>query len=127
MVPFLIEDVTPRSERIPQHFAHQNKITGIEKVTVAVGELSSVEKWYNPLLGTSGQTISETNLGAVGLRYHAGPHTLDFLTPRDPSSPLIKWLRKYGPSPYAALLKSHEPSVHSLDPRLTHGANLLFS
>ena len=124
VAPFLIEDVTPRAERIPQQFLHQNKITGIEKVTVAVGELSTIEKWYNALLGTSGQTISDASLGADGLRYQAGPHTLDFLTPRDPSSPLINWLREYGPSPYSAVLTNGAHSLAPLDLRFTHGANL---
>jgi len=124
VAPFLIEDVTPRAERIPRQFLHQNKITGIEKVTVAVGELSTIEKWYSALLGSSGQTISDANLGADGLRYQAGPHTLDFLTPRDASSPLINWLREYGPSPYSAILTNGAHFLALLDLRLTHGANL---
>ena len=41
VAPFLIEDVTPRSERIPQTFHHRNGVTGIDKVTVAVGELAA--------------------------------------------------------------------------------------
>ena len=40
VAPFLIEDVTPRQERIPQQASHENRILGIEKVTVAVGELA---------------------------------------------------------------------------------------
>jgi hypothetical protein len=124
VAPFLIEDVTARSERIPQQFDHQNKIRGIEKLTVAVGELSPVEKWYSALLGTSGLTIADANLGADGLRYQAGPHTLDFLTPRDARSPLINWLREYGPSPYSAVLINGAHSLAPLDLRFTHGANL---
>lgn len=124
VAPFLIEDVTPRGERIPQQFDHQNGIHGIEKLTVAVGELSTIETWYSAILGTSGQTISEANLGADGLRYQAGPHTLDFLTPRDTRSPLIDWLRDYGPSPYSAVLSNSARSFYPLESRLTHGAIL---
>jgi glyoxalase-like protein len=124
VAPFLIEDVTPRDERIPRQMDHQNKITGIEKVTVAVGELSTVEKWYSALLGTSGQRIFEANLAAEGLRYQAGPHTIDFLTPNDPSSPLNNWLREYGPSPYSAVLTKNVSSLAPLDFILTHGASL---
>ncbi|HVR15606.1 MAG TPA: VOC family protein, partial [Candidatus Limnocylindrales bacterium] len=50
VAPFLIEDVTPRRERIPQTFHQRNGVTGIDKVTVAVGELGQVEKWYGSLL-----------------------------------------------------------------------------
>ena len=124
VAPFLIEDVTPRTERIPQQFVHHNGITGIEKVTLAVGELSTIEKWYSALLGTSGQTISDANLGADGLRYRVGPHTLDFLTPRNAGSPLVGWLSEYGPSPYSAVLTNGAHSLAPLDLRFTHGANL---
>ncbi len=49
IAPFLIEDVTPRRERIPQQFAHANGIAGIDKLTVAVGELGPIEKWYRAI------------------------------------------------------------------------------
>lgn len=124
VAPFLIEDVTPRAERIPQEFQHHNKIIGIEKVTVAVGECSTVEKWYSAVLGICGQKITDASLGAEGLRYQAGPHTLDFLAPRDPSSPLVHWLREYGSSPYSAILSASTRSLAPLDPRLAHGANV---
>src|SRR6185503_5654470 len=57
VAPFLIEYLTPRTERIPQDFDHKNSVTGIEKVIVAVGELATFEKWYGALLGSSGQKI----------------------------------------------------------------------
>ena len=44
VAPFLIQDVTPREERIPQTFDHKNGATGIETVTVAVGELTAVQQ-----------------------------------------------------------------------------------
>jgi hypothetical protein len=44
VAPFLIEDVTPRSERIPGEFKHDNGVIGIEKVTVAVSENAPIEK-----------------------------------------------------------------------------------
>ena len=124
VAPFLIEDVTPRTERIPQQFNHRNGITGIDKVIVAVGELAQIERWYGALLGASGEKITDLELGAEGLRYHAGSHVLDFLTPRAAASALIDWLRIYGPSPYAAILNSTSASSMTLNPALTHGANL---
>jgi hypothetical protein len=123
VAPFLIEDVTPRTERIPQEFNHPNGTTGIEKVTIAVGGLAEIEKWYGALLGIRGQSITEGELGAEGLRFKARPHVLEFLTPREPTSPLIKWLRRFGPSPYSAVLKA--PGAQVLDLRYTHGANLV--
>ena len=125
VAPFLIEDVTARAERIPQQFKHPNGITGIEKVVVAVGELGPIDKWYGALLGANGQAVRNDPLRAVGLTFQTGAQRIEFMTPNDAASPLVTWLRKFGPSPYAAQLNAHESSVHSLDARLTHGANLL--
>lgn len=122
VAPFLIEDVTPRTERIPQQFNHNNGITGIDKVIVAVGELGQIEKWYGVLLG-EGEMIFDTGLDADGIRYKAGPHVMEFFAPRAATSPLIDWLRIYGPSPYAAVLNSSSASSTTLDLALTHGAN----
>ena len=124
VAPFLIEDVTPRTERVPQEFEHANGVNGIAKVTVAVDELAHVESWYGALLGTKGEAVAAPELGAEGLRFKAGPHMLDFLAPRDAASPLVDWLRRFGPSPYSAVLRGGA-RAKPFDPRLTHGANLL--
>ena len=125
VAPFLIEDVTPRTERIPQQFNHKNRVTGIDKITVAVGELAQIEKWYGPLLGAKGEPIAVDELGAEGFRFRAGPHVLEFFTPRSAASPLVDWLRIYGPSPYSAVLKDRGSAPLLLNTSLTHGANLL--
>jgi catechol 2,3-dioxygenase-like lactoylglutathione lyase family enzyme len=127
VAPFLIEEVTPRTERIPQQFNHKNRVVGIDKVTVAVGDLAQADKWYSALLGVKGEAIAAGELGAEGLRFMAGPHSLEFVTPRSAASPLIDWLRTYGPSPYSAVLKSRGSPPHLLDRTLTHGANLFIA
>lgn len=124
VAPFLIEDVTPRTERVPQEFEHANGVNGIAKVIVAVDELAHVESWYGALLGTKGEAVAAPELGAEGLRFKAGPHMLDFLAPRDAASPLVDWLRRFGPSPYSGVLRGGA-RAKPFDPRLTHGANLL--
>ena len=126
VAPFLIQDVTPREERIPQTFDHQNGATGIDTVTVAVGELSEVKRWYKNVLGKNDTAITNEELKAKGVRYQIGPHKLDFLTPLEPESPLTHWLRTFGPSPYAASLHMSSPAPMPLDGTLTHGANLRF-
>ena len=127
VAPFLIEDVTPRTERIPQQFNQKNRVTGIEKITVAVGSLMDVEKWYGALLGTKGEPIAAGELGAEGLSFRAGSHVMEFVTPRSAASPLVHWLRTYGPSPYSAVLKSGGSVPLSLSPSLAHGANLFIA
>jgi len=124
VAPFLIEDITPRSERVPQESKHPNGVTGIERVMVAVRELGQIEKWYGALLGTKGTAISAAPLGAEGLRFLIGPHIFEFLTPRDTNSPLIDWLRRFGPSPYSATLKGDGAALRQLDHRLPRDTHL---
>ena len=124
VAPFLIEDITPREERIPREMTHDNGITGIIKVTVAVSELGQIEKWYGALLNANGETIHDDPLGAEGLRFYTGSHICEFLSAHGSNSPLVNRLRQYGPSPYSAVLKSDTMSKKQLDPHLAHGANL---
>ena len=127
VAPFLIQDVTPREERIPRTFDHENGATGIATVTVAVGELTPIQKWYDEVLGTQPTKISDEKLQAKGVRYAIGPHTLDFLMPMEPESPLINWLQTFGPSPYGTTLHGNSPGSPAFDGKLTHGANLSFT
>ena len=122
VAPFLIEDVTPRHERIPQQFNHKNGAAGIAKLTVAVGEGSKAGQWYQSVLGVAGKPIEDAAMGATGLSFTVGPHVLEFVSPVVPRSPLINWLRAYGPSPYSAELHSTAPAVQLLDSKLAHGA-----
>jgi len=124
VAPFLIQDVTPRNERIPQQFDHKNGAVGIDIVTVAVDELSQVDRWYSEVLGQSGKPIARTELGAQGLAFQIGPHSMQFLMPSDPSSPLADWLRTYGVSPYSAILRSQISGRKILDQCLLHGAKI---
>jgi hypothetical protein len=125
VAPFLIQDVTPREERIPQAFDHKNRASGIDTVTVAVRELSEVQRWYNNALGNQGAAISDEKLQAQGTRFQIGSHKLDFMAPLRPASPLTDWLRAFGPSLYAATLRSSSANPIALDHKHTHGANLL--
>src|SRR3990170_8125196 len=124
MAPFLIQDVTPRAERIPQEFQHQNGAAGIGTLTMAVEELSTVQRWYETALGAAATAFTDDMLGARGIYFIAGPHTVEFIMPVDLQSPLADWLRTYGPSPYAATLKTAASCPELLDLRLAHGANL---
>ena len=126
VAPFLIQDITPRQERIPQDFEHKNGTTGTDTLTIAVEELSQVDQWYSAVLGQSGTPTVRTALGAEGLRFSVGPHTVEFLMPSNPSSPVINWIRTYGPSPYSATLRSSVAEPKPLEQNLTHGDNLYF-
>jgi hypothetical protein len=124
VAPFLIQDLTPRNERVPQKFDHQNGATGIGTVIVAVAELSTAGSWYRTILGSAGEEFEHSVLRGRGLRLQIGRHCVEYVMPTATESPLAKWVRTYGPSPYGATLRSTASRTGVLDQALTHGANL---
>ncbi len=105
-VGFLVEDETPREERVPKETKHENQVTGIGALTIAVDDLATIRRWYAAILGVDGQEIERDDLDATGVHFKIGPHGFDFVTPKGLGSPLRDWLRDRGPSPSAATLKT---------------------
>src|SRR2546425_12371337 len=77
VAPFLIQDQTPREERIPREHDHANGVTGIGTLTLAVDDVARVGQWYAQVLGAQGRKIVSEELEAVGERFVVGPHLLD--------------------------------------------------
>jgi catechol 2,3-dioxygenase-like lactoylglutathione lyase family enzyme len=125
VAPFLIQDVTPREERIPHQRDHRNGVTGIRKIAIASDEISILERWYKAVLGMAGRPIEDEHLKAKGVAFTVGSHLLEFLSPADAQSPLIDWMGMYGPSPYAVFLRSKASTLPAVDAKLTHGARLI--
>ena len=125
VAPFLIEDETPRDERVPRATAHANGVTGIRLVTVAVSDVPAARQWYERVPGAKVMPIERSDLSAAGVRVTIGPHALDFLAPRGPESPLSAWLAARGPSPYSATLaatsKGPLPTDRTLGAQLSLG------
>jgi hypothetical protein len=122
VAPFLIQDETPREERVPQQTRHSNGVQGIATVTVAVADVPRVRGWYAKVLGQNGQDVRCEDLQSGGVRFTVGPHMLEFLSPAGPASPLTEWLAARGPSPYAATLRGGSRGL--LDPAKSVGARL---
>lgn len=124
VAPFLISDETPRNERVPGQTAHQNQVTGLGPLTVAVAELSRVRRWYMRLLDQPGTDGRRDDLAALTLQFRAGAHALEFVAPEHGRSPLTAFLQNRGPGPYAASLTSNSKTAGWLDDKATHGARL---
>lgn len=124
VAPFLIEDETPREERVPRQHRHGNGVTGIGTITVVVSDLGTVRGWYSVALGQPGREVVRDDLQAAGVAFMIGPHTLELLTPRPARSPLRDWLSDRGPSPYAATLATGATTRGPLDPGRTESARL---
>jgi catechol 2,3-dioxygenase-like lactoylglutathione lyase family enzyme len=125
VAPFLIQDQTPREERVPRETNHKNVAQGIGTVIVAVEDAIEVRDWYRSLLRRHGEPVERADLDAAGVGFKVRRHSLHFLAPNTPGSPLAGWLTARGASPYAATLKGGAPAG-ALDASLTHGAALSF-
>src|SRR2546427_12496042 len=122
VAPFLIQDETPREERVPRQTTHPNGVTGIGTVTVAVPDVPPVARWYAEVLRRPGRDLERPEIDAAGGRFAVGSHTLDFVAPRGSAGPLTEWLVARGASPYAATFRG--PTPRTLDPANTLGARL---
>lgn len=124
VAPFLIQDETPREERVPRQNRHPNGVSGIGVLTVAVTDSAVAGGWYEDALGRPAQPVVRPDLAASGVGFTIGPHRLELLAPREAASPLTAWLADRGPSPYAATLTSTAGIRGPLDPSRTLGARL---
>jgi catechol 2,3-dioxygenase-like lactoylglutathione lyase family enzyme len=126
VAPFLIQDITPREERVPANTGHKNGAVGIESVTIAIAGNTSAERWQKIFAGAPATNFADDMLSAEGIRFRFGPHVLEYATATGPESPLADCLRNFGPSPYAATLFTEQTNPALMDVSLTHGANLSF-
>jgi glyoxalase-like protein len=114
VAPFLIEDRTPREERVPREHRHRNGVTGIAAIAIAVEDVVAPRRWLSAALGQAGEPLRREDLFARGVRLMAGPHALEFLAPEQASSPLLPWLEARGAGPWSVTLKT-AASSGSLD------------
>lgn len=126
VAPFLIQDETPRDERIPRETKHKNGVLGVGTVTVAVDDLQTVRHWYRSILGHEGMAVERRDIEAAGFFYRIGPHRMEFVEPAAKTSPVANWLERRGPSPFAATLLTEFQNSSPLDTKLTHSAALSF-
>ncbi|MGH9875756.1 MAG: VOC family protein [Pyrinomonadaceae bacterium] len=127
VVPFLIEDRTPRDERVPKEKIHPNKVTGVDTLTIVVDDVETVRGWYASVLGTEGLKIERADLETAGVRFMIGPHGVDFVAPAGSSGTLSDWMRSRGPSPYAATLTTAAGKAGLLDETKSLGARLFLT
>jgi len=106
IAPFLIEDETPRAERVPRETAHANGAVGINGLILAVPDVSRPRAWYESILGRPGQSVWRRDLDGRGVRFEVGDHGVELLAPANAGSPLARSLAARGPSPYRAELRA---------------------
>lgn len=125
VAPFLIQDETPREERVPREVGHANGARGLGAVIVAAEEPSTVRKWYEAVLGSAGTPAERPEIAAAGFSFTIGPHRVELVATAGGAGPVADWLKTRGPSPFAATLKTKKKAP-PMDSTLTHGAALSF-
>ena len=106
-MPFLIEDLTPRSSRVPSGPAveHQNGATGISRLEIAAPDAEGAARTLAALIG------------APGLRL--GACTLSPVAPEGREEARSR-IAAAGPGPLSVGLAAEAPGGE-LDRRLSHG------
>jgi len=106
VLPFLIQDVTRRVERVPPAADHPNGIAGIDGVAIAVADLARARQSYERLLEETGAGPDHEARGGGGVRFRLGDQSVTLLAPGGGDDPVARWLAARGPSPYRLTLRS---------------------
>jgi catechol 2,3-dioxygenase-like lactoylglutathione lyase family enzyme len=104
LVPFLINDETPRAERLPRERSHRNGVTGIRRLTIAVEDPYATSAPYIHVLGGSAAPVQSSELHGTGVKLMIGACEVDLIAPDAAEGPLVDWIKARGQSPYAAAL-----------------------
>ena len=123
LAPFLIEDSTPRDERVPRERAHANGVTGIVGLTIASPDVATVRQWWQAVRGAGVSDVRRDDVQGAGARVTVGPHALDVVAPTSSASPLSTWIASRGPSLYALTLQT-TGSAGPIDERRALNARL---
>lgn len=116
LLPFLIEDETPREERVPKERRHPNGVTGIEVMTFAVEDLQVIRRCCAGAFQQAGVAIQRPDLNGSGLRFLIGQHRVEYVTPERRTGLLCDWLQARESSPYSLTLATE--SGESLQPMI---------
>lgn len=118
--PFLIEDITPRSLRVPHEateITHENGARGIAGVTVLVHNLDAARQSFAAILGTEATDIPSPIDGpARAVRLPIGTAGTQWIAVAEPLSGESRWhTEALGQGPISATLRTHDDVVEATD------------
>jgi len=126
-LPFIIEDVTPRSLRVPAGPArrHRNEVTGIASVVVAAGELDASTQRYRELLDVEPEwSPRDAAFGVRTANFTLRSTTITLVPPAAPSGPEAKPAAPGGRLHAVRLATARRVNAEVLDPTRTEGARI---
>ena len=106
LIPFVIEDETPREERVPKEKRHANGVTGIESITLIARDLDMTRRIMDAALKVAAEPLRDEALNASGIAYQVGAHRLEYLSPISESSPLHAHIAANRPLPWRIRFKT---------------------
>ena len=110
LIPFVIEDESPREERVPKENQHTNKVTGIDTITLVASDLALTQRIMDAALQSRAVPVQDEALNATGIVYQVGSLRLEYLRPADESSPLQRHLAEDKPLPWRIRFKTTGPN-----------------
>lgn len=123
LIPFIIEDVTPRAERLPRVTEHANGAAGIERLSLATTDVARFAGVMSAVTGVADESMIDDELAAGGLRLRVGDHTLEYLAPEGEAGPLAAHLAAKRPAPYRARFKT-AGAARRYDPAAAEAARI---
>lgn len=128
-LPFLIEDVTERTLRVPggAATAHSNGVQGIGRVVVGVPDIAAAADRYGAVLDQQlPRAATDAALQAAVSQAPLGPATITVAQPLAPDLPLASQIATRGPGIYAAWLVADDAgaTLGWLNPQRTQQARL---
>lgn len=122
VLPFLIEDVTPRRLRVPPDVAHANGAMGVQAVTVATGSFDRAIAHYQTLLGREPFETVAPIPRSLSVEFRLDAVVIRVLAPTGPNHPLRAPLGRRGEGLYGVVLRADRAA--NLDPERAHGAQI---
>lgn len=122
VLPFLIEDVTPRHLRVPGNVIHPNGAAGVQALTVATGSFDRAVAHYQTLLGREPFETVAPIPRSLGVEFRLNGVVIRLMAPIGPAHPLRASLARRGEGLYGVVLSADRAA--NLDPARTHGAQI---
>lgn len=108
-LPFVIDDQTPRSLRVPDDSAteHPGGFTGVASLAIAVTDLERAKRDFALLFGETGEAIEPTVPGArTAWRFDLGGHAVELVEPDQEPSALRDHVKARGEGPVEIVLRA---------------------
>jgi hypothetical protein len=117
VLPFLIEDETPRRLRVPSgpSAEHPNGATGVSRLLISARNPTESRRALATLAGSPETTGNASLLGR---------HELAIVAPNGAEDPVERRLELSGPGPFAVEIATDAVRRGELDPKLTCGARI---